>query len=144
MFREFSPNSTDRIQDDANYSVTIAGVRRFDVPGHWIKAIVPLLVTAEKQGMIESDHEAEIIVPLSLVSTGRKKIAVIKEIRALTGMNLKDSKAVSDRADGYSNEPVLLGRYPLSRAEQIKRVFHEAGAVVSFPSALDMLGRVAE
>lgn len=54
---------------------------------------------------------------------GQKKIAVVKAVRALTGLSLKDSKAVVDKA------PVMV-QDKLSRedAEKAKSALEEAGA----------------
>ena len=60
-----------------------------------------------------------------LVSHGDKKIQVIKEVRAITGLGLKDAK---DLVDGVP-KPVKEG-VPKDEAEKIKAQLEEAGAQV--------------
>lgn len=62
---------------------------------------------------------------LILKEAGQKKIAVIKEVRAITGMNLKDAKAMVDKA------PITIKeKMPKDEAEKAKGGLEEAGAVV--------------
>lgn len=60
-----------------------------------------------------------------LSSSGDKKIQVIKEVRAITGLGLKEAKALVDEAPN----PVKQG---ISKAEaaSIKQKLEEVGAVV--------------
>ena len=60
-----------------------------------------------------------------LVSAGDKKIQVIKEVRAITGLGLKDAKALVDEAP----KPVKEGM-PKEDAEKMKTQLEEAGAQV--------------
>jgi large subunit ribosomal protein L7/L12 len=60
-----------------------------------------------------------------LTAHGDKKIQVIKEVRAITGLGLKDAK---DLVDGVP-KPVKEG-VPKDEAEQIKGQLEEAGAQV--------------
>jgi large subunit ribosomal protein L7/L12 len=60
-----------------------------------------------------------------LVSPGDKKIQVIKEVRAITGLGLKDAKALVDEAP----KPVKEGM-PKEDAEKMKTQLEEAGAQV--------------
>jgi len=60
-----------------------------------------------------------------LVSEGAKKIAVIKEVRALTGLGLKDAKELVEAAP----KPVLEGASK-EDAEKAKAALEEAGAQV--------------
>lgn len=59
-----------------------------------------------------------------LVSAGDKKIGVIKEVRAITGLGLKEAKAVVD-AGGKVKEAVSK-----AEAEEIKAKLEAAGATV--------------
>ncbi len=56
---------------------------------------------------------------------GDKKIQVIKEVRAITGVGLKDAKALVDEAP----KPVKEG-VSKDEAEKIKAQLEEAGAQV--------------
>ena len=60
-----------------------------------------------------------------LISSGDKKIQVIKEIRAITGLGLKEAKALVDEAPNPIKEAI-----PKEEAEQIKAKIEEAGGQV--------------
>lgn len=60
-----------------------------------------------------------------LKEVGAEKIKVIKEVRALTGLGLKEAKAVVDEAPKMIKEAV-----PKEEAEKIKAKLTEVGATV--------------
>ncbi len=60
-----------------------------------------------------------------LIATGDKKIQVIKEVRSITGLGLKDAKALVDEAP----KPVKEG-VSKDEAEKVKGQLEEAGAQV--------------
>ncbi len=60
-----------------------------------------------------------------LTTAGDKKIAVIKEVRAITGLGLKEAKELVDSAPKAVKEGVSK-----EEAEQIKKQLEEAGAQV--------------
>jgi large subunit ribosomal protein L7/L12 len=60
-----------------------------------------------------------------LANAGDKKIQVIKVVRAITGLGLKEAKAVADEAP----KPVKQG-VSKDEAESIKKQLEEVGAVV--------------
>lgn len=60
-----------------------------------------------------------------LKSAGAKKIAVIKEVRAVTGLGLKEAKELVDGAPGTVKEQVSK-----AEAEELKAKLEEAGAEV--------------
>ncbi|MCG6905877.1 MAG: 50S ribosomal protein L7/L12 [Desulfobacteraceae bacterium] len=60
-----------------------------------------------------------------LLAAGDKKIQVIKEVRAITGLGLKDAKALVDEAPKPVKEAVAK-----EEAEKIKAQLEEAGAQV--------------
>jgi large subunit ribosomal protein L7/L12 len=60
-----------------------------------------------------------------LIASGDKKIAVIKEVRAITGLGLKEAKALVDEAPKAVKEAI-----PKEEAEKIKAQLEEAGAQV--------------
>lgn len=60
-----------------------------------------------------------------LSAAGDKKIQVIKEVRAITGLGLKEAKALVDEAP----KPVKEG-IPKEEADEIKDKLEEVGAVV--------------
>ena len=60
-----------------------------------------------------------------LESAGAKKIAVIKEVRGITGLGLKEAKELVDGAPNTVKEAVSK-----EEAEEIKNKLEEAGATV--------------
>ncbi len=70
---------------------------------------------------VEEQTEFDVI----LTSAGDKKIQVIKEVRAITGLGLKDAKALVDEAPKPVKEGVAK-----DEAEKIKAQLEEAGAQV--------------
>ena len=60
-----------------------------------------------------------------LLAAGDKKVNVIKAVRAITGLGLKEAKAVVDEAPGAVKEGVTK-----DEAEDIKKQLEEAGAQV--------------
>ena len=60
-----------------------------------------------------------------LAEVGDKKIQVIKAVRAITSLGLKEAKAVVDGAPGPIKEGI-----PKDEAENIKGQLEEAGATV--------------
>jgi large subunit ribosomal protein L7/L12 len=71
----------------------------------------------------EAEEKTEFDVILSQV--GDKKIQVIKAIRAITGLGLKEAKALVDEAP----KPIKEG-VPKEESEDIKKQMEEAGATV--------------
>ncbi len=72
-------------------------------------------------GGAEEKTEFDVI----LTSVGPKKIAVIKEVRAITGLGLKEAKELVDGAPNAIKEAA-----PKDEAEQIKAKIEEAGGNV--------------
>ncbi|MEQ9519813.1 MAG: 50S ribosomal protein L7/L12 [Parvibaculum sp.] len=60
-----------------------------------------------------------------LTDAGDKKINVIKEVRAITGLGLKEAK---DLVEGAPKE--VKGDVPKAEAEELKKKLEEAGAKV--------------
>lgn len=134
-------------KDTFNYRVQVEGAGDFYIDEQWLMVLTPLLRAAQaaSHGPDSAFWDADVMsVPVRLVGCGSRLIAIIKEIRSLTGKSLKDSKAMLDRVLAPNPEPggVLLGVYPYDRALEIKRAFEEATGRVSVPSPLEMLGNV--
>ena len=91
-----------------------------------VSAAAPVAVGAAPAGQApqaEAEEKTEFDVILSQI--GDKKIQVIKAVRAITGLGLKEAKALVDEAprpvqEGVSKEEV----------EDIKKQLEEAGATV--------------
>jgi len=73
----------------------------------------------------EAEAEEKTEFDVVLVSIGEKKIAVIKEVRAITGLGLKDAKALVDGAPNAIKEGVSK-----EEAEEVKTKLEGAGATV--------------
>ena len=69
----------------------------------------------------EEKNEFDVI----LIAAGDKKIAVIKEVRAITGLGLKEAKALVDEAPKAVKEAI-----PKEEAEKVQAQLEEAGAQV--------------
>ena len=93
-----------------------------------VSAAAPMAVAAmpgaggEAGGAEEEQTEFDVI----LESPGDKKIQVIKVVRAITGLGLKEAKALVDSAPAAVKEAVSK-----EEAEGVKNQIEEAGGVVS-------------
>jgi large subunit ribosomal protein L7/L12 len=91
-----------------------------------VSAAAPVAIAAAgpaAQAQEEAAEKTEFDVILSTV--GDKKIQVIKVVRAITGLGLKEAKGVVDGAPAPIKEGV-----PKEEAEGIKAQLEEAGATV--------------
>jgi large subunit ribosomal protein L7/L12 len=89
-------------------------------------AAAPVAVAAPAAGGGGAEAEEEqTSFDVILAGTGDKKIQVIKVIRELTGLGLKEAKAVADEAPA----PVKEGAAK-EEADQMKAKLEEAGATV--------------
>ena len=88
-------------------------------------AAAPVMVQAAAGGGGEAAEEEQTSFDVVLTSTGDKKIQVIKVIRELTGLGLKEAKAVADEAPAPVKEGVAK-----EEADQMKAKLEEAGAGV--------------
>ena len=76
---------------------------------------------ADAGGNVEEKTEFDVV----LKDFGAKKIAVIKAVRALTGLGLKEAKAMVEEAGAKVKEGVSK-----DDAEEAKKALEEAGATV--------------
>ncbi len=90
-----------------------------------IKPAAAAVAVAGPAGGGEGGAEEQTEFDVILNSAGAKKIAVIKEVRALTGLGLKEAKELVDGAPNAIKEGV--GK---DEAEDIKSKLEEAGAEV--------------
>jgi large subunit ribosomal protein L7/L12 len=90
-----------------------------------VSAAAPVAMAAApvEQGQEEAAEKTEFDVVLT--SVGDKKIQVIKVVRAITGLGLKEAKALVDGVPGKVKEAV-----PKDEAEGIKTQMEEVGATV--------------
>jgi large subunit ribosomal protein L7/L12 len=89
-------------------------------------AAAPVMVAAPAGGGgDEAAEEEQTAFDVVLTNAGQQKIPVIKVIRELTGLGLKEAKAVADDAPAPVKEGITR-----EEADQIKAKLEEAGATV--------------
>ena len=94
---------------------------KFDVTAAAPMAMAAMPVAGGEAAVEEEQDEFDVV----LVAAGDKKIQVIKEVRSLTSLGLKEAKAVVDGAPG----PVLEG-VDKETAEKAKETLEAAGGTV--------------
>jgi large subunit ribosomal protein L7/L12 len=90
-----------------------------------VSAALPMAAAAAPAAAAAVEEEEQTEFDVILKAAGEKKINVIKEVRAITGLGLKEAK---DLVDGAPN-PVKQA-IPKAEAEAIKTKLEEAGADV--------------
>jgi len=90
-----------------------------------VSAAAPVAVAAAAPGAAAEAVEEKDEFDVVLAGAGDKKINVIKVVRALTGLGLKEAKDLVDGAPGVVKEGVSK-----AEAEDIKKQLEEAGASV--------------
>jgi len=90
-----------------------------------VSAAAPVAMAVPGAGVGGEEEEEQTEFDVVITSAGQKKIAVIKVVRELTGLSLKDAKAVVDDAPKAVKEGVSK-----EEAESIKEKLEEAGAGV--------------
>ena len=90
-----------------------------------VSAAAPVAVAAAPVAAAEAGAEEASEVNVILASAGANKIAVLKEVRAITGLGLKEAKDLVDGAPKAVKEGIKK-----EEAEAIKKQFEEAGATV--------------
>ena len=89
-----------------------------------VSAAAPVAVAAGPAAGGEA-AEAKTDFDVVLTAAGAQKINVIKEVRAITGLGLKEAKDLVEGAPKSVKEGV-----PAAEAEEIKKKLEEAGASV--------------
>ena len=90
-----------------------------------VSAAAPVAVAAVAAAPAEAAAEESSEVSVILADAGANKIAVLKEVRAITGLGLKEAKDLVDAAPKAIKEGVKR-----EDAEAIKKQLEEAGATV--------------
>jgi large subunit ribosomal protein L7/L12 len=90
-----------------------------------ITAAAPVAAAAPAGGGGEAAAEEKSSFDVVLTSSGDKKIQVIKVVRAITGLGLKEAKDLVDGAPNAVKEGVAQ-----EEADSIKAQLEEAGATV--------------
>ena len=90
-----------------------------------VSASAPVAVAAVGGAEAAPSTEAKTEFNVMLTAIGEKKINVIKEVRAVTGLGLKEAKDLVEAAPSMVKEGV-----PEAEANEIKGKLEEAGASV--------------
>ena len=90
-----------------------------------VSAAAPVAVAAVAAAPAEAAAEEASEVSVILADAGANKIAVLKEVRALTGLGLKEAKDLVDGAPKAIKEGIKK-----EEAEAIKKQLEEAGAKI--------------
>ena len=92
-----------------------------------VSASAPMVAAAAPQGeSAPSESEEKSEYDIILESAGDKKINVIKEVKAITGLGLKEAKELVESAPKSIKTAV-----PKSEAEELKGKLEAAGAKIS-------------
>jgi large subunit ribosomal protein L7/L12 len=88
-----------------------------------VKAVAPMAAAPAAGAAAPAEEKSDFII--FLASAGDKKINVIKEVRALTGLGLKEAKDLVEAAPKEVKKGV-----PKKEAEEAKKKLEAAGAKV--------------
>ncbi|MCZ6888687.1 MAG: 50S ribosomal protein L7/L12 [Gammaproteobacteria bacterium] len=94
---------------------------KFGVSAAVAVAAAPVAAGGDAGGAAEEQTEFDVM----LITHGEKKVNVIKTVRAITSLGLKEAKALVDDAPSAVKEGV-----DKNEAEEIKKQLEEAGATV--------------
>lgn len=98
---------------------------RFGVTAAAPAAVMPVAAPTAGAADAAEEEEEQTAFDVVLAEVGDKKIQVIKEVRALTSLGLKEAKELVDTAP----QPVLQG-VPRAEADGAKEALEAAGAVI--------------
>jgi len=94
-----------------------------------VQANMPMLAAPQAAGgagaLAQAAQEEKTAFTVVLVSAGGNKISVIKEVRTMTSLGLKEAKDLVDAAP----KPIKEG-VPKEEAEEMKKKLEAAGATV--------------
>ncbi|MBT5856427.1 50S ribosomal protein L7/L12 [bacterium] len=90
-----------------------------------VVAAAPAAAAAPAGGSGEAADEGDAVVSVVLTSAGDKKIQVLKAVRELTGLGLKEAKDLVDAAPKAVKEDISK-----EEAEEIKAKLEEQGATI--------------
>ncbi len=105
--------------------IEVAGLIK-DLEEKWgVSASAPVAVAAAPAGGTAPAEEEKTEFNVTLAGVGSNKIAVIKEVRSLTGLGLKEAKELVDGAPKLIKEKVSK-----EEADKMKSALEKAGAKV--------------
>ncbi len=117
----------EKIADDlSNLTVLEAAELSKLLEEKWgVSAAAPVAVAAAAGGDAGAPAEEKTEFSVVLTAAGDKKINVIKEVRAITGLGLKEAK---DLVEGAPKE--VKADCPKAEADELKKKLEDAGASV--------------
>ncbi|MFP4071628.1 MAG: 50S ribosomal protein L7/L12 [Desulfovibrionales bacterium] len=92
-----------------------------------VSAAAPVAAVAAAPAAAAAEEEEKTEFDVVLKEVGGNKIAVIKAVRAITGLGLKEAKAKVDEAPS-----VIKDAASKEQADEAKKQLEEAGATVEF------------
>ena len=114
------------IDDLSSLTVVEAAELSKQLEEKWgVKAAAPVAAAAPASGAGDSKAEEQTEFAVFLASSGDKKINVIKEVRAFTGLGLKEAKDLVEAAPKEIKAGVSK-----KDAEEVKKKLEAAGAKV--------------
>jgi large subunit ribosomal protein L7/L12 len=90
-----------------------------------VTAAAPMAMMAAPAAQAKEEAVEQTEFDVILAAVGEQKIQVIKEVRAITSLGLKEAKALVDGAPGKVKEGVSK-----EEAEKVKAQLEQAGATV--------------
>ena len=90
-----------------------------------VTAAAPMAMMAAPAAQAKEEAVEQTEFDVILAAVGEQKIQVIKEVRAITGLGLKEAKALVDGAPGKVKEGVSK-----EEAEKVKAQLEQVGATV--------------
>ena len=117
------PDLNKIIEDLSSLTVAEAADLSKQLEEKW--GVTPMAAAAPAAAGGAAAAEEKDDFTIMLVSAGDKKINVIKEVRAVTGLGLKEAKDLVEAAPSMVKEAV-----PEAEANEIKGKLEEAGATV--------------
>ena len=118
----------DKIVDDlSSLTVIEAAELSKKLEEKWgVSAAAQVAVAAAPAGQAEAKEEEKSEFDIVLSEAGSNKIAVIKEVRTITALGLKEAKDLVEGAP----KPLKQG-VPKAEAEEMKKTLEAAGAKVT-------------
>lgn len=114
------------VEDLSNLTVLEAAELSKMLEEKWgVSAAAPVAVAAAGGGAAAEAAEEKTEFDVILAEAGANKINVIKEVRSITGLGLKEAKDLVEGAPKPIKEAISKGE-----AEELKKKLEEAGAKV--------------
>lgn len=128
LAEKISPKETFDMISETWTPLDIAEFNKLAEEVWGVTAAAPMAVAAggpAAGGEEVAEAEEKTMFDVVLISAGEKKIPVIKEVRAITNLGLKEAKALVEEAPKAVKEGVNK-----DEADKIKNQLEEAGATV--------------